>query len=69
MALLGLMGGQVLDPMKAQYMLQCRGTEGGRPGVGEWLEEHPHRGRERGDGIGRGFREGGKLGKGITPEI
>jgi hypothetical protein len=31
-------------------------------------EEHPHRSRGRGNGIG-GFQEGGKLGKGITFEM
>jgi hypothetical protein len=32
------------------------------------VEEHPHRSREREDGIG-GSWEGGKPGKGITLEI
>jgi hypothetical protein len=36
--------------------------------VGGWVEEHPHRSREREDVIGC-FREGGKLGKGITFEM
>ena len=39
-------------------MPQCRGIEGGEVGVGGWVEEHPHRNRERGDG-GRGFWEVG----------
>jgi hypothetical protein len=30
-------------PMKAQYVPQCRGTEGGKMGVGGWVEKHPHR--------------------------
>jgi hypothetical protein len=36
--------------------------------VGGWVEEHTHRSRGREDRIG-GFREGRKLGKGITLEI
>ena len=39
-------------------MPQCRGIEGGVMGVGRWVEEHPHRSREREDGIGD-FQEGG----------
>ena len=34
-------------------MLQCRGTEGREVGVGGLMEEHPHRSREREDGIGK----------------
>jgi hypothetical protein len=49
-------------------MPQCRGTEGEEVGVGEWVEEHPFRSRGKKGGIG-GFREGGKLGKGITFEM
>ena len=49
-------------------MPQCRGIEGGEVGLGQWVEEHPHRSRRREDGIG-GSREGGKLGKGITFEM
>ena len=33
-----------------------------------WVEEHPHRSREREDVI-RCFQEGGKPGKGITFEM
>jgi hypothetical protein len=45
-------------------MSQCRGIkgrkvgEGRESGVGGWVEEHPHRSRERSDGI-EGFFEGG----------
>jgi hypothetical protein len=46
-------------------MPQCRGIEGGEVGVGGWVEEHPHRSREREDVIGC-FWEGGKPGKRIT---
>jgi hypothetical protein len=49
-------------------MPQYRGIEGREVGVSEWVEEHPHRSRGREDVIGY-FREGGKLGKGITFEI
>jgi hypothetical protein len=50
-------------------MLQCRGTEGREVGVGGLMEEHPHRSREREDGIG-GFQVGGEEpGKGITFEM
>jgi hypothetical protein len=48
-------------------MTQCRGIEGGEVGVGEWVEEHPHRSRGREDMIG-GVWEG-ELGKGITFEM
>jgi hypothetical protein len=61
------MGGEVLGPMKAQWMPQYRGIEGGEEGVGGWVEEHPHRSRGREDGIG-GFWEGGP-GKGIRFEM
>jgi hypothetical protein len=44
-------------------MPQCRGIEGREMGVGGWVEEHLHRGRE--DVIGC-FPEEGKPGKGIT---
>jgi hypothetical protein len=37
-------------------------------GMCGWVEEHPHRSRERKDGIG-GFQEGGKLGKEIIFEM
>jgi hypothetical protein len=33
-------------------MPQCKGIEGGKVGVGEWVEEHPHRIRGRENGIG-----------------
>ena len=49
-------------------MPQYRGIEGREVGVSEWVEEHPHRSRGREVVIGC-FREGGKLGKGITFEI
>ena len=60
------MEGEVLGPMKAQLMPQCRGIEGRE--VGRWVEEHPHRSRGREDVIGC-FQERGKLGKGITFEM
>ena len=41
---------------------------GGEVGVDGCVEEHPHRSRGREDVIGC-FREGGKLGKGITCEM
>ena len=44
-------------------MPQCRGIKGGKAGVGRWVEEHHHRIRGRGDGIGRVFFWGG-TGKG-----
>jgi len=36
------------------WICQCRGMsgQGGNKGVGGWVEEHPHRRRGRGDGIG-----------------
>jgi hypothetical protein len=40
--------------------------QGGKVGVGGWVEEHPHRSREK--GWHRGFVEG-KPGKGITFEM
>jgi hypothetical protein len=39
--------------------------DGREVGVSGWVEEHPHRSREREDVIGC-FREKGKPGKGIT---
>ena len=39
-------------------MPQCRGTEGRKVGVGGWVEEHPHRSREREDMMGVSGREG-----------
>jgi hypothetical protein len=33
-------------------MAQCRGIEGREVEVGGWVEEHPHRSREREYGIG-----------------
>jgi hypothetical protein len=39
-------------------MPQCRGIEGGEVGVGEWVEEHPHRSTGWEDGIGVSGREG-----------
>jgi hypothetical protein len=42
--------------------------EGAEMGVGRWVEEHPHRSRGRGDGIG-GLQEWENLGKGITFEM
>ena len=44
------------------YMPQCRGMPG-REGRRGWVEEHPHRDKEMGDGIGsfpRGDLESGK---------
>ena len=46
-------------------MPQCRGTEGGEVGMGDWVEEHPHRSRGREDVIGY-FWEERRPGKGIT---
>jgi hypothetical protein len=61
------MGGEVPDPKKARWMPQCRGTEGREVAVGRWMEEHPHRRREREDGIGA-FQVWGP-GKGIKFEM
>ena len=61
------MGGEVLGPMNAQKMPQCRGIEGGEVGVGGWVEEHSHRSRGRKDGMGVSGR--GEPGKGIAFEI
>jgi hypothetical protein len=52
------MGGEVLGPMKAQKMPQCRGIKGIEAGVGEWAGEHPPRSRGSRDGI-RGSPNGG----------
>jgi hypothetical protein len=44
-------GGEALRP----ECIQCPSVgecQGGRTGVGEWVKEHPHGGRGRGDGIG-----------------
>jgi hypothetical protein len=49
-------------------MPQFKGIEDREEGVGEWVEEYPHRSRGREDGIG-GFWECGKPGKGITFEM
>jgi hypothetical protein len=49
-------------------MAQCKGIKGREVGVGGWVFGHPHRSREREDMIGY-FREGGKLGRGITFEM
>jgi hypothetical protein len=51
------MGGEILGPMKAQWMPQCRGIKGEEVGVGGWVEEHPHKSRGREHGIG-GFQRG-----------
>jgi hypothetical protein len=48
-------------------MPQYRGVEKGEVRVSGWVEEHPHRIRRRGDGIGSSC-EGG-TGKGITFEM
>jgi hypothetical protein len=53
------MGGEVLGPMNAQKMPQCRGIEGGEVRMDGWVEEHPHRSRGR----------EGKLGKKIAFEM
>ena len=39
--------------MKARFssVRECQGSE---VGVGKWVEEHPHRSREREDGMGGG---------------
>jgi hypothetical protein len=57
------MGGEVLGPMKAREMPQCKGIEGGEVGVGGWVVEHPHRSRGREEGIGS-FWEGGNWERG-----
>jgi hypothetical protein len=44
-------------------MNPCRGIEGREAGVGGWVEEHPHRSRGRGYGVG-GLPGGGETGKG-----
>jgi hypothetical protein len=44
-------------------MPQSRGIKNREVGAGGWVEEHPHRNKEREDVIGC-FREGGKWGKG-----
>jgi hypothetical protein len=44
-------------------MTQCKGIEGGEEGIGEWVEEHPHRSRGREDGVGDFWGIGG-TGKG-----
>jgi hypothetical protein len=49
-------------------MPKCREIKGEEVGMGEWVEEHPHRSRWKKDVI-RNFLEGGKLGKGITFEM
>jgi hypothetical protein len=43
-------------------MPQCRGIKGREVGVGEWVEEHPHRSRGKKDVIGC-FWKGGKPGE------
>ena len=50
------MKGEALGPMKARCpsVGECQGREAG---VGGWVVEHPHRSREREDGI-RGFQRG-----------
>jgi hypothetical protein len=50
------MGGEVLGPMKARSMSQCRGIEGGEAGVGVLVKEHPHRSRGREDRMGASRR-------------
>ena len=59
------MGGEALGPVKDQCSSvgEC---QSGEAGVGEWVEEHPHRSRRRRNGIG-GF-QGRKLEKGIIFE-
>jgi hypothetical protein len=51
------MGGEVLGPMKARWMPQCRGIKD-EVGVGGWVEEHPHRSRGRENGIGGFWKRG-----------
>jgi hypothetical protein len=45
-------------------MPQCRGIEGREVAVDEWVEEHPQRNREMGDGI-EGLQEVGKPKRGL----
>jgi hypothetical protein len=47
-------------------MSQCRECQGGKTGVGWWVEEHSHRGRGRGEVIGCSK---GETGKGKTFEM
>jgi hypothetical protein len=52
-------GGEALGPGKTQCpsVGECQGREAG---VGEWVREHPHRSREREDGMGISRGETGK---------
>ena len=60
------MGGEVLGPGKARChsVEECHGRD---VGVGGWVGEHPHRSREREDGIVVFRRK--KTGKEITFEM
>jgi hypothetical protein len=44
-------------------MPHCRGIKGEEVCVGKWVEEHPHRSRDREDEIG-GFQERGNWERG-----
>jgi hypothetical protein len=50
------MGGETLGPVKIQCPIvgEC---QVGEVGVSGWVREHPHRSKERGDGIGGFQRE------------
>jgi hypothetical protein len=56
-------GGEVLSPMKACWMPQCRGTEGGEVGVvGEWRNTLIEAGGGRiGQGLGGGTWKGDNI--------
>jgi hypothetical protein len=55
------MGEEVLGPMKG-LCPNVGEWVGGKVGVGGWVEEYPHRNRERGAGMRKGFsgRQTGK---------
>ena len=61
MALLCINGREVLGPMKALNMSQCRGPEGWEVVVCGLVEEHPHRSRGREDRIGCSLGRGGTV--------
>jgi hypothetical protein len=62
------MGGEVLGPMKGQWIPQYSRIQGREVGLGGWLEEHLHRSRRKEDMVSC-FWEEGKPGKGITYEM
>jgi hypothetical protein len=65
------MGGERRGPWSYEDIdapVQGNQRWGGGRGGGGWVEEHPHRSRGTGDGIGD-FQEEGKPGKGIILEM